>query len=113
MAIINCPNCSKKTSEISSRCPHCGFDREQEGEERQRELMRRKLRDRVYHLNMTSYGVISVFLAAFGWYWWETDSFQNQSSYGPLILLAFAAVAYLLIRFLLFKARRLLKKFSR
>jgi hypothetical protein len=113
MAIINCPNCNKKTSELSSRCPHCGFDRGSEDGERQKEIRRRKIRDRVYHLNMTSYGVITLFLAAFGWYWWDTSGFQQQSAFGPVLLLALAAVAYLAIRVLLFRARRQLKQLSR
>ncbi len=110
MAIINCPGCGKRTSEILSLCPHCGFDRGQVDEERQLELRRRILRDRVYHLKMTSYAVITVFLAAFGWYWWDTSGYQQQSSYGPIILLALGTVAYLAIRVLLFRARKQLKK---
>lgn len=113
MAIINCPNCKKQTSEISSRCPHCGFDREDDGNERQNELQRRMMRDRVYHLKMTSYGVITLFLAAFGWYWWDTLGFQHQSSFGPMLLLAVSALAYLVIRLLLFRAHKQLKKLSR
>ncbi len=110
MAIINCPGCGKKTTQISSRCPHCGFERGQVDDERQLELRRRMLRDRVYHLNMTSYAAISVFLAAFGWYWWDTSGYQQQSSYGPIILLGLGTVAYLAIRVLLFRARKQLKK---
>ncbi len=110
MAIINCPGCGNKTSEISSRCPHCGFERGQVDDEHQLELRRRALRDRVYHLNMTSYAAITVFLAAFGWYWWDTSGYQRQSSYGPIILLVLGTVAYLAIRVLLFRARKQLKK---
>jgi hypothetical protein len=106
MAIINCPGCGKKTTEISSKCPHCGFDRGEESNERAVELMRRQFRDHVYHLKMFSYGVISVFLAAFGWYWWDTDGFLNRSSSGPIIILVLATMAYLAIRVLLFRARR-------
>lgn len=110
MAIIICPGCGKRTTDLSSMCQHCGFEYEQVDQEHQLELRRRKLRDRVYYLNMTSYAVITVFLAAFGWYWWDTAGYQQQSSFGPIILLALATVAYLAIRVLLFKARRQLKK---
>jgi hypothetical protein len=113
MAIINCPNCAKKTTELSDRCPHCGFVRGVEKDERQQELMRRKLRDHVYHLKMTSYAVITVFLAAFGWYWWDTSWFQQQPSLAPLLLVGLTTIAYLAIRVLLFRARRSLKKLSR
>ena len=110
MAIIKCPACGKRTTEISSLCPHCGFNRAQVDEERRLELRRRKLRDRVYHLKMTSYAAISVFLAAFGWYWFDTSGYQQQSSYGPIILLVLGSVAYLAIRVLLFRAKKQLKK---
>ena len=108
MAIINCPNCKKKTTELSDRCPHCGFVRGQAGDERAQELMRRKLREHVYHLKMISYGVITLFLAAFGWYWWGwyTSGYQQQSSLGPILLVGLAAIGYLGIRVLLFRARK-------
>lgn len=64
------------------------------------------MRDQIYHLKMTSYAVMTLFLAAFGWYWWESSDFQRQPSMGPLALLAAGALAYLVIRYLLFRARR-------
>jgi len=109
MAIINCPGCGKKTTEISSHCPHCGYKRGQVDDERRLELRRRVLRDRVYHLNMTSYAAISVFVAAFGWYWWDSSGYQQSSSSGPIILLTLASGTYVVIRFFLFRARKLLK----
>jgi hypothetical protein len=113
MAIINCPGCNRKTSEISSRCPHCGFDRDTPDNDRLMELQRRRLRDRIYHLNMTSYAVITLFLAAFGWYWWDTGGFQHRSGTGPLILLGIAALGYLVIRMLLFAARKQMRRARR
>ncbi len=106
MAIINCPGCGKKTTELSSKCPHCGFDRGQGDDERTVEMNRRRVRDHVYHLKMTSYGILSLFLAAFGWYWWDTSGFLNQSSRGPILLFALASVAYLVIRVLMFRAQK-------
>ena len=113
MSIINCPNCNKKTSEISTRCPHCGFDRAGGDNERQQELKRREMRDRVYHLKMISYAVITLFLVAFGWYWWDTGGFQHRSSYGPLIMVTLVAIAYLAMRVLLFRARKKLRQLGR
>ena len=71
------------------------------------------MRDRVYHLKMVSYLAITVFVAGFGWYWWDTRGFQQSSSTGPLILQGLAALAYVVIRGLLFAARRRLKIISR
>lgn len=73
----------------------------------------RKLRDKIYHLNMISYAVITVFVAAFAWYWKDTGGFQHQSSTGPFILMGLAAVAYILVRALLFRNRRKKKELRR
>jgi len=78
------------------------------------EFRARKLRDRIYHLNMISYAVITVFVAAFGWYWSDSGGFEHGSSTVPFILMGIAAVAYLFIRVLLLRTghrqRRLRKK---
>lgn len=66
----------------------------------------RKLRDRVYHLNMISYAVITVFVAGFGWYWWDSAGFSQASSAGPFALMGVAAIAYLVVRGFLFRARQ-------
>jgi ribosomal protein L37E len=112
MAIINCPGCGKKTTELSSKCPHCGFVRGQEEDERKVELQRRKMRDHLYHLKMTSYAVITLFLVAFSWYWYETAGFLEQSSIGPFVMLAIVSAGYLILRVLMFRAKRSLKQLS-
>ena len=65
----------------------------------------RRLRDRIYRLNMISYLVITVFVAAFGWYWWESGGFVEPPTTGPMVLMGAAALAYVLVRGLLFRAR--------
>jgi TRAP-type C4-dicarboxylate transport system permease small subunit len=91
-------------------CPHCGFHRGEASEEQLLEFQRRRLRDRVYHLKMASYAVMSLFLAAFGWYWWESSGFQAKPTLGPMGLIVIAAVAYLVNRVLLFQARRKMRQ---
>lgn len=114
MALINCPGCGQRISDVISMCPNCGYVRGDEvDDERVLEFRRRQLRDHVYHLNMISYVVITVFVAAFGWYWWDTSGFQQRSSYGPILLLAFGTVAYVVIRVLLFRAKRALRQLGR
>lgn len=113
MALINCPACNKRISDVIPLCPHCGFQRREVSEEQMQEFQRRRMRDRVYHLRMASYAVMTVFVAAFGWYWWESSGFLRQPSVGPVSLLAVGAVAYLVNRFLLFRARKALRDFGR
>ncbi len=105
MAIIACPECGKKISSHAPICSHCGFQKGEVSEEQLAVFQARKLRDRIYHLNMISYAVITAFVAAFGWYWWDSGGFEHQSSSGPFILMGLAAVAYLSVRVLLLRIR--------
>lgn len=106
MAIMDCPSCNKKVSSQSALCPHCGFQLGEVSEE-DREIFRaRQLRDRIYRLNMLSYLVITVFVTAFGWYWWASAGFTEPSPAGPFILMGVSAVAYLVVRGFLFYARQ-------
>jgi hypothetical protein len=112
MAIIACPGCDKNISSRTKLCPHCGFQRGEVTEEELKEFRRRKLRDRIYHLKMTSYAALTLLIAAFGWYMKDTQGFQYQSSSGPYILFSVGAVCYLVIRIFLFKNKADLKKLS-
>ena len=112
MALSQCPSCDKRISSQIMLCPHCGFQRGEVNEEELKEFRRRKLRDRVYRLKMASYAALTLLVAAFGWYWAETESFQYQSSMGPYLLFSLGAVTYLVIRVLLFKNKAALRKIN-
>jgi DNA-directed RNA polymerase subunit RPC12/RpoP len=106
MSVIPCPECRHKISSNAKICSHCGH---QFGDVTQDELdvyRARQLRDHIYRLSMASYAVITVFLAGFGWYWATSDGFTRAISKGPVILMAAAALAYLAVRALLFRARQ-------
>lgn len=106
MSIIPCPECGKQISSQSPICRHCGH---QAGEVTEEDLLifqARKLRDLIYRLNMISYLVITVFLAGFGWYWWASKGFSQPPTSGPFILMGITAVAYLVVRGLLFQSRQ-------
>ena len=109
MTIIACPECNRKISSQTAICTYCGY---QLGEVTETDLAvfrARKLRDRIYRLNMASYAVITVFVAAFGWYWLDSQGFSGASSAGPFILMGLAAIAYLVVRALLFRSRQVQK----
>ncbi|MEJ2535310.1 MAG: hypothetical protein P8008_07600 [Gammaproteobacteria bacterium] len=107
--IIQCPGCRKQVSSKSELCSHCGFALGDVSEEQVDEFHRRRLRDRIYHLKMFSYAAITLLLAACGWYWWESGDFGSPPSAGPVLLVVLGAAAYLVIRVLLFMARRELR----
>jgi hypothetical protein len=113
MSIVTCPKCGNKVSSLAKLCLHCGAQRGEPDGERALVFRQRQAREKVYHLNMTSYAIITVFLAAFGWYWWETSGFQRPTSAGPYILMGLSAFAYLIVRVLLFQARRKQKELKR
>ena len=105
MAITACPECNKNVSSKSVICSHCGFQLGDASEEDLEIFRARKLRDRIYRLNMVSYLVITVFVAAFGWYWYASRGFTEPSQAGPIILMGVLAVAYMVVRGFLFQAR--------
>ena len=106
MSIIPCPECGKKISSKAAICRNCGHQFGEVTEDDVAIFEARKLRDRIYRLNMASYLVITVFLAGFSWYWWESNGFSQMSSAGPFILMGITGIAYLVVRGLLFKARQ-------
>lgn len=113
MAVIACQDCGKKISSRAVICSYCGF---QLGEATDADIevyKARRLRDRIYRLNMFSYLVITVFIAAFAWYWWASKGFSEPSPMGPFILMGLAAVAYLIVRALLFRSRQQKKEMRR
>jgi len=113
MAIIACPECKKKISSRTAICSYCGFQQSEASEADIEVYQARSLRDRIYRLNMVSYLVISVFIAAFCWYWWASQGFTEPSPLGPFILMGLSALAYLAVRAVLFRERRQQKEIRR
>lgn len=105
MSIVACPECGKKISSQAPICRYCGFESGDVSDEDRAIYRARRLRDRIYRLNMASYLVITVFLAGFGWYWWASAGFSRMPGAGPFVVMGIAAVAYLVVRGLLFQAR--------
>lgn len=106
MSIICCPECNKQISSHAALCNYCGYHLGEVTEEDLRVFQARKLRDKIYRLNMISYAVITLFIAACCWFWWESLGFTQDSSVGPFVLMGVAALAYLAVRALLFRARQ-------
>lgn len=110
MAIISCPKCEKLISSHTSICPYCGFRRGEVSEAQWKEFQRRKLRDRIYHLKMSSYAALALLIAASGWFLVATENLQHRSSTGPYILFAVGCLCYLVIRLYLYRFKAALRK---
>jgi len=108
--IVNCPNCRKPMSSKAGQCPACGFERGETTDEQLHELQRRRLRDRIYRLKMSNYAAITVLLAAAGWYFYRSANLDFTPTTGPMVLVAIGAVFYVIVRGLLFQAKRQLKR---
>jgi len=113
MSIIACPKCGNKISSLATLCLHCGFQPGELSDAQTLLLRQRQFREKVYHLKMTSYAVLSALVAGFGWFWWGTSGFQHSSPPGPFILMGLSALAYLVVRALLFQAERKYKELKR
>lgn len=108
--IIDCPKCRKSISSRASLCSYCGEVLGEVSEEQREEFARRRLRERIYRLKMASYTCIAILVAACGWYWWESSDFSRLPSTVPVILVSVGTVSYLVVRALLFNARRQFRK---
>ena len=113
MSIITCTQCGKRISSLAPLCTYCGFKRGEVSEDQVLVHRQRIARGRVYRLNMASYVVITVFVAAFGWYWGATEGFEQPSPRGPFVLMGIAGAAYLVVRGFLYHAKRMQKELKR
>lgn len=109
MSIISCPECGKNISSRAVICNYCGARLGEVTEEDLRVYQARRLRDRIYRLNMTSYAVITAFIVSCCWYWLESRGFSQLPTPWPFVLMGIAAIAYLVVRAFLFKNRKALK----
>ncbi len=109
MTIISCPECGKNISSRAVICNYCGARLGEVTEEDLRVYQARRLRDRIYRLNMISYAVITAFIASCCWYWLESRGFSQTTTPWPFVLMGIAAIAYLVVRAFLFKSRQQLK----
>ena len=112
MTIISCPVCNKYISSHTLLCSYCGFQRGEVSEEQLKEFQRRKLRDRIYHLKMTSYAALALLIAAFGWFLVDASNLQPMSSIGPYVLFFVGGLCYLVVRVYLYNLKAALRKLS-
>jgi len=112
VVIISCPRCNKDIPSRTMLCPYCGFQRGEVNEEQLKEFQRRKLRDRIYHLKMSSYAALALLIAASGWFLVDTENLQHMSTIGPFLLFSVGSLCYVVIRIYLYKSKAALKKLN-
>ena len=106
MTIVSCPQCNRRISSLAPICDNCGYAPEEAGEEDVQRFRERRLRTRIYRLNMATYGVMATVFLAFAWHWAATGGFEAPASTrGPLFLMMVSGVVYLVVRVLLYRAR--------
>lgn len=107
MPIVPCPKCGNRVSSNAAICSNCGYERGEASDADRQKFQRRQLREYIYHLRMASYGVMAVVLLAFAWVWVATGGLQVRAgNNGPYYLMVGCAIAYLVVRALMFRARR-------
>lgn len=106
MPIIDCPECGKTISSLAPICDHCGSKRGDASSEDLQRYKERSIRDRLYRLGMFSYLSMTIVIVAFAWYWVATGSFNHPANtMGPYYLMMIGAIAYLVARIMIFRAR--------
>ncbi len=99
MAIVDCPSCGKKTSDMMSVCAKCGARYEPPGETgvETRQMLRRG-RDRKYAALVHIYLAILVTTAGVVWFWFSSEQMSQPAGLGAQMTLATGIVWYVAAR---------------
>lgn len=95
MAIINCPNCSKKISDKSSFCTHCELPLGEMSEEDVGRMQRRRWRKRVWQSKNLTYAAMTALVVGAIWWWFtEPQGWALPLPVLPTGLIILGGVAY-------------------
>ena len=106
MSLVACVQCGKQISSQALMCLHCGTVKSDITDDQQLTLNKRKIREKIYHLNMFSYAVMTVFGVGFAWYWVQSGGFFLPTGKGPFYVMGSMVLVYLGVRVMLVKAQR-------
>lgn len=99
MALIDCPYCKKRTSNISQKCMHCGSPlNEKDSDIAIERLNRARKRESAYRIQFHAY--LSILLVVFGvfWYWLDSEQLTRSPGDGPVYAISLGVVWYLALR---------------
>lgn len=104
MAVISCPQCSKKISDKVKQCPYCHTNMDMDGEARQ-SMERRRIAKKVQHISTQSMVAMVFFLGGF-WVMY----FQSPESDSPQMLVAQLSIAVGFVWYIINRIRLLILK---
>lgn len=99
MAIVNCPNCSKRISSTHSVCPHCDIPLGELSEEDRKHLEIQRWKDQVYRATNFSYLALTSLIVGALW-WWMSGSggWVMPPPIPAFVLIVMGVVGYLVGR---------------
>lgn len=101
MAIVRCPSCSQRVSNLSDTCPECGYsktDTQIDPETHQR----RRLRRLRYQARMMTYLGMLITMVGFLLWWFQNSGFEQLPGTLSSSVIAVGVVGYLVARVWLF-----------
>lgn len=106
MAIIHCPGCNRRISNMVRICPHCELPLGELTEQEIHKLEMRRWRKRVYQATNVTYLAMAAIIIGVLW-WWMTSptAWQLPPPAMAVVLIVFGLVAYVVGRSWLFWLR--------
>lgn len=108
MAIIQCPACGERVSNVARSCPKCSAD--PHSSDAAATLRRRLLRHQLFRARMGGYAALSVMVAAVLIWWIPSEGVPTPPPQFLRIVFALGAVGYVVSRYFIAKAERGLRE---
>lgn len=95
MAIINCPRCGKRISDLSKVCPHCDLPLGEMSEEDIKQVERQRWSKHVYIARNSAYlGMAALLVGAMWWFMAGTGGLVLPPPPLSVVLLVLGVVVY-------------------
>lgn len=95
MAIINCPRCGKRISDLSKVCAHCDLPLGEMSEDDLKQLERRRWRQRIYVARNVAYlGMAALLVGALWWFMAGSGALVMPPPALSVVLLVLGVVVY-------------------
>lgn len=106
MAIINCPNCSKRISSLAAVCPHCDLPLKEMSAEDQKRLETRRFNRKVDRaFNLSYLGLLALVVGALWWWFGGAEGWHLPPPIPAFLLVFLGGLVYFFARGWLFWMR--------